>query len=49
MASKLIISTVSSNGKKTADELGKSIGKLYADYDRQLKDAKTRGKLRQVF
>jgi len=49
MTSKLITSAVSSNGKKTTDELGKSIRKLHADYDRQLKNAKTRGKLRQVF
>jgi len=49
MASKLITSTVSSSGKKTTDELGKSIKKLHADYDKQLKNAKTRGKLRQVF
>ena len=49
MASKLMIATVSSSGKKTTDELGKSIRKLHADYDRQIKNAKTRGKLRQVF
>jgi hypothetical protein len=49
MTSKLITSAVSSNGKKTTDDLGKSIRKLHADYDRQLKNAKTRGKLRQVF
>ena len=44
-----MISTVSSSGRKTTDELGKSIRKLHTDYDRQLKNAKTRGKLRQVF
>ena len=49
MTSKLITSAVSSNGKKTTDDLGKSIRKLHADYDKQLKNAKTRGKLRQVF
>ena len=49
MTSKSIITAVSSNGKKTTDDLGKSIKKLHADYDRQLKNAKTRGKLRQVF
>ena len=49
MTSILITSTVSSNGKKTTDDLGKSIRKLHTDYDRQLKNAKTRGKLRQVF
>ena len=49
MISKLITSAVSSNGKKTTDDLGKSIRKLHVDYDRQLKNAKTRGKLRQVF
>ena len=49
MTSKLITSAVSFSGKKTADDLGKSIKKLHADYDRQLKNAKTRGKLRQVF
>ena len=49
MTSKLITSTVSSSGKKTVDELGKGIRKLHADYDRQLKNAKTRGKLRKVF
>ena len=49
MASKLMTATVSSSGKKTIDELGKSIRKLHADYDRQIKNAKTRGKLRQVF
>ena len=49
MTSKLITSAVSSNGKKTTDDLGKSIKKLHADYDKQLKNAKTRGKLRQVF
>ncbi|MCH9657121.1 hypothetical protein K0U27_00260 [archaeon] len=49
MTSKLITSVVSSSGKKTIDDLGKSIRKLHVDYDRQLKNAKTRGKLRQVF
>jgi len=49
MASKLMTSTVSSSGKKITGELGKSIRKLHADYDKQLKNAKTRGKLRQVF
>jgi len=49
VTSKLITSTVSSSGKKTADDLGKGIQKLYADYDMHLKNAKTRGKLRQVF
>ena len=49
MTSKSIITAVSSNGKKTTDDLGKSIKKLHADYDKQLKNAKTRGKLRQVF
>jgi len=49
MTSKLITSTVSSSRKKTTDELGKSIRKLHADYDRQLKDVKMRGKLCQVF
>ena len=49
MVSKLIISAVSSNGKKTTDDLSKSIRKLHVDYDRQLKNAKTRGKLRKVF
>ena len=49
MVSKLITSTVSSSGKKTTNDLGKSIRKLHADYDKQLKNAKTRGKLRQVY
>ena len=49
MTSKSIITAVSSNGKKTTDDLDKSIKKLHADYDKQLKNAKTRGKLRQVF
>ena len=49
MTSKTITTTVSSNGKKTLDDLGKGIKKLHADYDNQLKNAKTRGKLRQVF
>jgi len=49
MVSKLMTSTVSSSGKKTTDELGKGIKKLHADYDKHLKNAKTRGKLRQVF
>ena len=49
MTSKSIITAVSSSWKKTADNLGKSIKKLHADYDKQLKNAKTRGKLRQVF
>ena len=49
MTSKLITSAVSSSGKKTTDDLGKSIRKLHVDYDRQLKNAKTRGKLRQAF
>jgi len=49
MTSKSIITAVSSNGKKTTDDLGKSIKKLHANYDKQLKNAKTRGKLRQVF
>ncbi|WP_316505611.1 hypothetical protein [Nitrosopumilus sp.] len=49
MTSKTITTTVSSNGKKTLDDLGKGIKKLHTDYDKQLKNAKTRGKLRQVF
>ena len=49
MTSKSIIAAVSSNGKKTTDDLGKSIKKLHVDYDKQLKNVKTRGKLRQVF
>ena len=49
MASKLMTSTVSSSGKKTTEDLGKSIRKLHADYDKQLKNATTRGKLRKVF
>ena len=49
MTSKSIITAVSSNGKKITGDLGKGIRKLHADYDRQLKNAKTRGKLRQVF
>ena len=49
MTSKSIITAVSSNGKKTTDDLGKIIKKLHADYDKQLKSVKTRGKLRQVF
>ena len=49
MTSKSIITAVSSNGKKTTVDLGKSIKKLHADYDKQLKNVKTRGKLRQVF
>ena len=40
---------MSSNGKKTIDDLGKSIKKLHADYGKQLKNAKTRGRLRQVY
>ena len=40
---------MSSNGKKTIDDLGKSIKKLHADYEKQLKNAKTRGRLRQVY
>ena len=49
MTSKSITTAVSSNGKKTLDDLGKGIKKLHTDYDKQLKNAKTRGKLRQVF
>ena len=49
MTSKLITSTVSSDGKKTTDDLGKSIKKLHVNYDKQLKNANTRGKLRKVF
>ncbi len=49
MTSKPIITAVSSNGKKTTDDLGKNIRKLHADYDKQLKNATTRRKLRQVF
>ena len=49
MTSKLITSTVSSDGKKTTDDLGKSIRKLHANYDKQLKNANTRGKLRKVY
>jgi len=49
MTSKSIITAVSSDGKKTLGELGQGIKKLHANYDKQLKNAKTRGKLRQVF
>lgn len=40
---------MSSNGKKILDDLGKSIRKLHADYDKQLKNANTRGKLRKAY
>jgi len=49
MASKSITTAVSSSGKKTLGDLGQGIKKLHANYDKQLKNAKTRGKLRQVF
>ncbi|MDH3793507.1 MAG: hypothetical protein OER78_00355 [Nitrosopumilus sp.] len=49
MTSKSITTAVSSSGKKTLGDLGKGIKKLHANYDKQLKNAKTRGKLRQVF
>ncbi|MDH3341226.1 MAG: hypothetical protein OEL84_08070 [Nitrosopumilus sp.] len=47
MTSKSITTAVSSNGKKITGELGKGIRKLHAIY-RQIKNAKTRGKLRRV-
>ena len=49
MTSKLITTAVSSDGKKTLGDLGQGIKKLHSNYDKQLKNAKTRGKLRQVF
>jgi len=49
MTSKSITAAVSSNGKKTLGDLGQGIKKLHVNYDKQLKNAKTRGKLRQVF
>jgi hypothetical protein len=49
MTSKSITTVVSSSGKKTMGDLSKGIKKLHADYDKQLKNAKTRAKLRQVF
>jgi len=49
MTSKLTTTAVSSDGKKTLGDLGQGIKKLHANYDKQLKNAKTRGKLRQVF
>jgi len=49
MTSKSITTAVSSNGKKTTNDLGQGIKKLHIDYDKQLKNAKTRGTLRQVF
>lgn len=49
MTSKSMTTAVSSNGKKTLGDLGKGIKKLHVVYDKQLKNAKTRGKLRQVF
>ena len=49
MTSKSITTAVSSSGKKTLGDLGNSIKKLHTDYDKQLKNAKTRGRLRQVF
>ena len=49
MTSKSITIAVSSSGKKTLGDLGKGIKKLHTDYDKQLKNAKTRAKLRQVF
>ena len=49
MTSKLITTAVSSSGKKTLGDLGQGIKKLHSNYDKQLKNAKTRGKLRQVF
>ena len=49
MTSTLITSTVSSSGKKTLDDLGKGIRKLHAAYDKQIKNAKTKGRLRQIY
>jgi len=49
MTSKSITTTVSSSGKKTLGDLGNGIKKMHADYDKQLKNAKTRARLRQVF
>ncbi|QMU55169.1 MAG: hypothetical protein GKS07_09930 [Nitrosopumilus sp.] len=49
MTSKSITTAVSSGGKKTLGDLGKGIKKLHADYDKQLKNAKTKARLRQVF
>lgn len=49
MASKSITTAVSSSGKKTLGDLGQGIKKLHSNYDKQLKNAKTSGKLRQVF
>ena len=49
MTSKSITTAVSSSRKKTLGDLGNGIKKLHVDYDKQLKNAKTRGKLRQVF
>ncbi|MDH3395968.1 MAG: hypothetical protein OEL52_07435 [Nitrosopumilus sp.] len=49
MTSKSITTAVSSSGKKTLGDLGQGIKKLHADYDKQLKNAKTRARLRQVF
>ena len=49
MASKSITTAVSSNGKKTLGDLGQGIKKMHVDYDKHLKNAKTRARLRQVF
>lgn len=49
MTSKSITTVVSSSGKKTLDDLSKGVKKLHTDYDKQLKNAKTRARLRQVF
>ena len=49
MTSKSITTAVSSSGKKTLGDLGQGIKKLHVDYDKQLKNAKTRARLRQVF
>ena len=49
MTLKSITTAVSSSGKKTLGDLGKGIKKLHANYDKHLKNAKTRARLRQVF
>lgn len=49
MATRKISSTISGDGKKTLDDLSKGVKKMHRSYENQLKKAKSKGRLRQLF
>lgn len=49
MATQKISKVVSGDGKKNLDDLAKNVKKMHRSYDIQLKKAKSKGRLRQLF